>query len=186
MATIDNTNLNMTDSTGSDWLSPASALSRFAPSRQSYLQGKVRQVEQARYGFRVGTLNFLIRERTLSEVIERVPAYPIPNTPSWLLGLINLRGNLIPVFDLKRLFEMPPGDKDAGFVLVMDKGSQAVGMLIDGFPSTLRGLQAVAEMPPLPTALIGHVPAAYRREEEVWLELDHRGFFASLGTRIAG
>lgn len=180
----------MQDAQGSTTLTrelmlPSQALARFAPGRQNYLKGRAREVARNRYGFRIGSLNFLMGERTLSEVISIMTAYPIPNTPAWMLGIINLRGNLVPVFDLKRLFDLPASERGGNFILVMDKGAQAVGMLIDDAPTTLQGLTAVADMPPLSKALEGYIPRAFRRGDSIWLELDHRGFFASLGARFS-
>jgi chemotaxis signal transduction protein len=186
MATLDTTDMSLTALSESDRLSPTAALSRFRPSANSRLRGKTRQLDQARYGFRVGTLGLLIQERTLSEVIERVAIYPLPNTPGWLLGIINLRGNLLPVFDFKRLFDMTGEESEQGLILVLDKGAQAVGIVIDGLPGTLRGLRAITDMPPIPGALKSHVPAAYLCDSDVWLDLDHRGLFSSLSTRISG
>jgi twitching motility protein PilI len=185
MATLDTGDTRLTDVPGGEWLPPTAALGRFRPTANSYLQGRTRQVTRARYGFRIANLGFVIQELTLSEVIERVPIYPLPNTPAWLAGIINLRGNLAPVFDLRRVFDLPPNESGSGFMLVMDKGPQAVGVPIDAVPSTLRDLRAVPDLPPLPELLTGHVARAYLLADEVWLDLDHRGLFSSLRTRIS-
>jgi purine-binding chemotaxis protein CheW len=43
----------------------------------------------------------------VSEVRTPLPVTPLPNVPEYVLGLINLRGNLIPLIDLRRRFDMP-------------------------------------------------------------------------------
>lgn len=43
----------------------------------------------------------------VSEVRTPLPVTPLPNVPEYVLGLVNLRGNLIPLIDLRRRFGMP-------------------------------------------------------------------------------
>jgi purine-binding chemotaxis protein CheW len=44
--------------------------------------------------------------------VERVLRYeaptPIPNVPDWIAGVLDYRGRVVPVLDLRRRFEMPP------------------------------------------------------------------------------
>ena len=88
------------------WLNPSAALSRLQP--QADVAIGLRQtatVTHTRFGFRVGQLRLLIKPRTHSEVVAQPHIYPIPNVPPWFLGVINLRGNLLPVFALQQLLQ---------------------------------------------------------------------------------
>jgi len=63
---------------------------------------------QARRAFRLGRLTLLLQEQTVAEVMDLPACYRLPNTPAWCLGLVNLRGNLLPAFDLHGLLEEAP------------------------------------------------------------------------------
>jgi chemotaxis signal transduction protein len=169
------------------WLSPSAALGRFQHPVGTTGAGRRARPEAVRYGFRVGALNLLIKPRTGSEVFKFLPPAAVPNAPPWLLGMINLRSHLVPVFDLKLVCALPQEQSPAQpTILVLDKGEHAAGLVIEGFPVPLWGMEPIPHLPQLPTALLGHVPAGHLRAGEVWLELDHESFFASLAGGEAG
>jgi chemotaxis signal transduction protein len=167
------------------WLSPSAALNRFKPppGRAPGVASTERQ--RARYGFRVGGIGLLIGPDTSSEVLESAPVYPLPTAPVWLLGLVNLRGNLAPVFDIKPLLELADGNHPAqSRLLILGGNDKAVGIMIDGLPQRAATSQTLARLPPLPAALRPYVAKAYLQDGAVWLEFDHHGFFRSLGEPI--
>lgn len=168
------------------WLKPSAALNRFKPpplSTQTTAAPAERQ--NVRYGFRVGGICLLIRENTTSEVIEQPPVYRLPNTPAWLLGLVNLRGNLVPVFDIKKLFDLESDTREKNRLLVLDQADKAVGMMIDSLPQPASLNQPLSLLPPLPPELQPHVDKAYAQEGLIWLEFDHHAFFQSLSEKIS-
>lgn len=137
-----------------------------------------------RFGVRLGSYHLLIASQTISEVVARAVCYPIPHTPPWFLGLLNQRGNLLPVFDVHQLLHTGEPGHDRGTVLVLDQGSEAVGMCIDGMPESVVLEQRLRQVPALPTPLAAHVVAAYRHDQTTWLDFDHEGFFTTLGQQI--
>lgn len=146
---------------------------------------KAEELRNMRYGFQIGGQNILIDSHTLCEVIQNVQIYRIPNTHSWVLGVINLRGNLVPVFDfLKRLDKTATRGEDQR-LLVFDQGERAVGIYIEGLPQALQidpenPEQRAAIPVELPDNINEHVSGAYRCNDKVWLEIDHRELFAEL------
>ena len=169
------------------WLNPSAALNRFKPPPGMTTGIAPAERRRARYGFRVGDIGLLVGQNTVSEVLEKAPIYPLPNTPPWLLGLVNLRGNLVPVFDVKLFLELEDsGGREKRWLLILDQGDRAVGVLIDGLPQTALTTHALSRLPPLPAALRAHAIKAYAQDGVVWLEFDHQGFFQALGGRMAG
>lgn len=163
-----------------EWLPPDIALDRYAPPDGTTALEREAEPEQKRYGFRVGTLGLLIAPQTGSETIPMPAIAPIPNSAHGLRGLINLRGALVPVFDLSRLLGLPeqaPGKNAA--VLIFGKGDDAVGVVVDDHPAAVTGLSRMAQLPDLPAGLKEHVPAGYTHDGDVWLEFEHQGFFES-------
>ena len=163
-----------------DWLPPGAALAQFEPPEGMHLatDGEVRQEVRARYGFRVGELGLLIDPDAGSEVLAMPAVATMPGTPPGFLGLINLRGNLVPLYELRDLLGIGARQADAGaMVLVFGQGERAVGVVSEGYPSALFTLLPLSNLPPLPAALRSHVSAGYVQDGTVWLEFDHGTFF---------
>jgi twitching motility protein PilI len=171
---------------GERWLSPTEALDRFRLPDGAAFDRTKSAPRQVRYGFRVASLNFLIRPRIVSEVMAMIPIARVPNSPPWLLGLINLRSNLVPVFDLALICALErQQEEQEPWILVLDKGESAVALLIDGQPEALSRMSPLSHLPSLPTALRSAVTGGYTANEDLWLELDHQAFFSALGGAAA-
>lgn len=168
-----------------EWLLPSVALDRFEPPANMVL-GAVVENEVGRYGFKIGSLGLLIQQGSGSEVMQLPTMWTLPGAPPWLLGLINLRGNLVPVFELRLLLGLGQRASDEKpLVLVFDQGDKAVGILIDDFPRPLSALSKLPNLPQLPTALHGHVQAGYVKDEMIWLEFDHGSFFEEISRNVS-
>lgn len=95
---------------------------------------------------------------------------PLPGTPSWVAGIVNVRGRIVSVVNLKVLFELPDrGLTDLNKVLVLDDGQMEFGLLVDAmlgvWPLPLRDIQ-----PPLATtaaARFGYVRGVTARRVAV-------------------
>jgi twitching motility protein PilI len=169
------------------WLEPGAALDRFKPPPGLVAGIAPAERRRERYGFRIGELHFLIGQDTDSEVLDQATVYPLPNTPSWLMGLINLRGNLAPVFDMRSLLESAENTApQKRWLLILDRGDKAAGLFIDSLPQAAVTGQALSRLPPLPEALRPHVTKAYVRDDLVWLEFNHQSLFQTLGGRPVG
>jgi purine-binding chemotaxis protein CheW len=58
---------------------------------------------------------------------------PLPATPAFVLGIVNLRGRILPVFDLKRFFDLPEkGLTDLHRIIVVRSAGVELGLLADG------------------------------------------------------
>lgn len=178
-------NDNKAGRTSRRWLEPSAALNRFKPPPGIVSGLAAAERQRARYGFWVGEIGLLIDQDTTSEVLERWVVYPLPNVPPWFLGLINLRGNLVPVFDVKQFLQLEEGAREKRWLLVLDRGEGAVGLFIDGLPQPASALQALPRLPPLPAALRTYIAKAYTQNDALWLEFDHRDFFKMLGEQVA-
>lgn len=167
------------------WLKPSAALDHFQPPASLTAGFAVAERSRTRYGFRLGDIGLLIEPNTTSELLDQTPVYPLPNTPSWLLGLISLRGNLTPIFDLKSALGLKPdAEHRRRWLLILDQGESAVGCGIDHWPETVMPHRPLDHPPPLPVGLAAYAGTAYHHENQVWLEFDHRGFFHSLAGRL--
>ena len=180
----DETSNAVRDEVAGPWLSPSEALTRFAPQRRTQRPGE-REVAPIRFGFRVGDIGLLVPAGMLSELVEEPEIYPLPTTPVWFPGLINLRGDLVPVFNLKTLFNMEGSGGEQSNLLVLSTKAEAVSVLIDGLPLTVDTSRHIEQSPPLPEILQKHSHAIYLLEQVIWVDFDFDGFFRAAGSRIA-
>ena len=165
-------------------LAPSAALTRFAPPAGALLGPKLAREEQrVRYGFRVSSLGLLIKLDTGSEVVEARAIAAMPNAPRWLAGVMNLRGNPVPVFDLAAALALARNDEaQKSMVLVLDKGDAAAGLLIDGMPRVVPHGKLIEPPTALPARLAPFALQALATADGVWLEFDHAGFLTSLAA----
>jgi twitching motility protein PilI len=95
--------------------------------------------------FGVARERFAIELKELSEVLPFVSATPAPGAPPWLCGVINLRGEIRAVVDLRRLLtpsedaEGEAGFVDPGFVLMLCRPGSEIGLRVD----RIEGLRAI-------------------------------------------
>lgn len=175
------------DAVQAEWLSPSAALGHFVPPKDLLWTGPEEVAERNRYGFRIGSFGLMIQADVGSEVIRPDAISSLPGSAPCLLGLLNLRGNLVPVFDLSMVLGVAKSNElKTMLVLILDKGENAVGMVIDGFPQPLQAMRNIAQLPVLPAVLQEHVNAAYVKDERVWLEFNHESFFEKLTRTSAG
>ncbi len=83
-------------------------------------------------GFRVGERLLASRIEEIDELLVPQPLTVVPGTQSWLLGIANVRGNLMPVVDLGCfLFDTRTRVNDRCRLLVMRQQGSTVGLLVD-------------------------------------------------------
>ncbi len=83
-----------------------------------------------------------------SELTEMPNVYPLPRMPANLLGLVNLHGRIVPLFDLAALFETDHLPREKRMLLVIGHGNDAAGIVIDGLPRRMAFLPEAQIVPP--------------------------------------
>jgi purine-binding chemotaxis protein CheW len=127
-----------------------------------------------RQGFRIGHMRLAVPFATASELTEMPNVYPLPRMPANLLGLVNLHGRIVPVFDLANLFETAHLPREKRMVLVFGHGNDAAGIVIDGLPRRLvfsPDDQILA--PALPAGAANAVIATYLQGKDAWFEFNY-------------
>jgi len=177
----------MTDELNS-WLKPEEALSRFSEPQKTLLNKKDSDFKEkvTRYGFVIENIGFLIAENTLSEVVKNTKIYPIPNTRNWMKGLVNLRGNLVPVYDFSVLLGLVTENNQYNNLLILGKDSLSVGVLIGGLPRpcNIEDWQKLEELPSGVAGLEDYVSEAYLADDIVWMDFDQRRYFESIKQQV--
>lgn len=97
---------------------------------------------------------YAIESRFISEVAVLESLAPLPCVPAFVLGIVNLRGEMLPVIDLKRFFELPDkGLGDLNKIIVLRYGDVLFSVLADAIVGIRRILLADVH-PPLPTLTV--------------------------------
>lgn len=94
---------------------------------------------------------YAIQTSYVREIIVLNELIAIPCTPSFIAGIINLRGEIISVIDIKRFFDLPPkGISDLNKVIIIHNEEMEFGILADSITG-VRNLNMNELEPHLPT-----------------------------------
>lgn len=156
-------------------MTPVAALSR-GLQRTVVRDGRIAPAEAEvavmRRNFEMGGRRFTLEGNPLMEVLDAPSIFPVPNTPASCRGLINLRGSLVPIFDIRKTFGGGGGYR---WVLVVGRGEQAAGLVIDGLPKQVKVTESARVDQPLESGDItaAAVIKAYRIDDQVYFVLNH-------------
>ncbi|MFT4994906.1 MAG: purine-binding chemotaxis protein CheW [Paraglaciecola sp.] len=82
--------------------------------------------------YRLGEETFGINVMQVQEVLRYTEIAPVPGAPDYVLGIINLRGNVVTVIDTRARFGLPPADTtDNTRIVIIESDEQVVGILVD-------------------------------------------------------
>ena len=138
------------------WTPTAEATQRILKERAQTLAREAIPAEAADAGIEV--IEFLLaheRYAVASEYVREVypleELTPLPCTPAFVLGIVNLRGEILPVIDIKKFFDLPEkGLTDLNKVIVLESEDMAFGILADAI-SGVRRIPRAGIQPSLPT-----------------------------------
>ena len=68
----------------------------------------------------------------VQEVLRVTEIAPVPGAPEYVLGIINLRGNVVTVIDTRKRFGLAPRElDDAARIVIVESNDQVVGIMVD-------------------------------------------------------
>jgi len=89
--------------------------------------------------FRLGSEEYGVDIAQVQEINRMVAITHVPRAPQFMEGVINLRGQLIPIIDLRARFGMPRAEHTKNTrIVVTEIGSKRVGMVVDSVSEVLR------------------------------------------------
>jgi purine-binding chemotaxis protein CheW len=98
--------------------------------------------------FRLGEEEYGVDILKVHEIDRMMDITEVPNAPPSIEGVINLRGKVIPVINLRKKFNLPPREADGRTkIVVVDIGTSA-GMIVDSVSEVLRISSDIIEPPP--------------------------------------
>jgi purine-binding chemotaxis protein CheW len=99
--------------------------------------------------FQLGQEEYGIEIASVQEIIRATDITPVPGAPDHVRGVINLRGKIIPVVDLRTRFALPQTEaSDARRIVVVELKEKRIGMLVDSVSQVIRIPAGVVEEMP--------------------------------------
>lgn len=100
-------------------------------------------------GFRLDRSDYAVAIRRVQEIILMTPITRLPQTPAEVEGLINLRGSVLPVINLRTRFGLEPREfDDETRIVVVNVGSRTVGLIVDAVSQVMRVAEDQVQPPP--------------------------------------
>lgn len=134
--------------------------------------------------FTLGNETYGLPVGQVREVLRLQPITPLPTAPPFVPGMIQLRGRMIAVVDLRRRFQMPSASeegKQASRIVVVRLPRSFVGLIVDGVQEVLTlpagAIQPVPEAVPIALGR-QYLLGIGRMEAKVMVLLDLAAFFA--------
>ncbi len=99
--------------------------------------------------FIIGNEEFAVDILYVQEINRMVQITSVPNAPDFVDGVINLRGRVIPVIDLRTKLGMPKKEHDKSTrIIVVEVNGRTVGFIVDAVNEVLRIPKNITEAPP--------------------------------------
>lgn len=111
----------------------------------------------------------------VQEINRMVDITSVPNSPPHVEGVINLRGKVIPIVDLRKRLGMQHKDPDNQTrIIVVEIGGKVIGFVVDAVNEVLRIPKSVTEPPPSIAAGVdaGCITAVGKLEDRLLILLD--------------
>jgi purine-binding chemotaxis protein CheW len=111
----------------------------------------------------------------VQEVLKLTEVAAVPGAPDYVLGIINLRGNVVTVVDTRRLFDLPPrADDDATRIVILEVERQVVGILVDSVAEVVELDTSLVETAPTVGSEDGsrYIQGVYSRDERLIILVD--------------
>lgn len=124
--------------------------------------------------FSLGKEEYAIPLLSVKEVIALPEFTPIPFTPTHFLGIMNLRGQVISVVDLRKKLQIQPKQNAETAVIICDLAPLTIGVVVDSINSVVfPKASEISERPEVQSSRSAdYITGVYRKEKSLILLLD--------------
>jgi purine-binding chemotaxis protein CheW len=99
--------------------------------------------------FEIGEEDYAIDVINIKEIITMTPITQVPESPDFLKGIINLRGDIVPVINVRTRFRMPEKEyNDLTCIVVLDFEDYIIGLIVDQVKGVVTIPEELVSLPP--------------------------------------
>ncbi len=125
--------------------------------------------------FSLGNEHYAIPLLSVKEVIANIETTPVPYTPSYFKGIMNLRGHVISIIDLRMKFKMAKAElKPETSIIILDLNPFFIGVIVDSIESVLSfSLDEIGPAPDIESTIkTDFIKGVARKDKRLILILD--------------
>lgn len=125
-----------------------------ADNMQDLIQNEEENSLQERYlVFNIRDEYYAIEIEYITEIVEMLPITVVPSIPECIVGIINLRGTIIPIMDVRMRFGYETKEYDSRTcIVVLESGDLSMGVIVDSVQEVARISDDVIAKPPESTS----------------------------------
>jgi purine-binding chemotaxis protein CheW len=114
-------------------------------------------------GFMIGEALFGVDILMVQEIIREAPITPIPDSPEFIEGVINLRGNIIPIIDLRKRLNLTglAASGDDIWIIILNIEGRITGFIVDRVTKVLK--VSMDWIKPAPDIVVAGLKSQYLR-----------------------
>lgn len=125
--------------------------------------------------FRLADEIYGINVMQVQEVLRMTDVAPVPGAPHYVMGIINLRGNVVTVLDTRKLLDLATSDiTDSSRIMIIESGKVTVGLLVDSVAEVVN--IALSDIDPPPS--VGndegsrYIQGVYSSDQQILILID--------------
>ena len=159
---------------------------------QEMIQGEDESSLKDRYLiFNIRDEYYAIEINYITEIVEMLPVTEVPSIPECIVGIINLRGTIIPIMDVRMRFGYETKEYDSRTcIVVLENGDISMGVIVDSVQEVARISRDVIANPPESTSsgtnnMDYYIKGIAKWKNEIQLIIDCDKFFIMDDTGVA-
>lgn len=135
----------------------------------------IRQEMQA-VGFYIGEDEYAIKISNVREIYPMTDIRNVPKAPPFVEGVINLRGVIVPIIDLRKRFDLLKNDNNlSSKILIVELNQNQIGLIVDNVSEVIRFyVDEIEKTPPMFSANIDsqYVQGVAKMKDKLIILLD--------------
>jgi purine-binding chemotaxis protein CheW len=139
--------------------------------------------------FSIGGEEFGVEILKVQEIVRSMEMTRVPNAPDFVEGVVNLRGRVIPIIDMRKRFGLERKEHDSRTrIIVIDMNGVVTGFVVDSVSEVLRLPRNTIEPPPPVVAGIEseYISGVGKLEDRLLILLDMDSLLSSKEQRLLG
>jgi len=123
---------------------------------------------------------YAIEISLITEIVEMLPVTQVPSIPDFIVGIINLRGSIIPIIDVRMRFGYETKEYDSRTcIIVLQNGDMSIGLIVDSVQEVAKIDQDSIAKPPAngTNDKDYYIKGIARWKNDIQLIVDYEKFF---------